>query len=265
MYCGRYRRGLAYFLLATLLGPNHLWLIAQPPSGATVTGMLVSVGVAGILLVGSAVDAGRLAAKLRRAGEVAPPLGVALGALCVVVGVVTPTATAMVLRTTTVEAFKIAGASMAPGLSPGDRILVDKVGLRYGLPARGEVVVFRAPGDRRALVKRVIGVEGDRVEIHGGEVRVNGAALPRTPASDAPSGTEIERSGERSYPILGTPPADRGEDGSWVIPPGHVFLLGDNRSATLDSRHLGPVSRSGIIGVASCLYWPLSRLGDPVR
>ncbi|HVG93425.1 MAG TPA: signal peptidase I [Planctomycetota bacterium] len=265
MYCGRYRRGLVFFLLAILFGPNLLWLLAQPPSGPTVTAMIVSVALAGLLLVASAVDAGGLAVRLRRDGEVAPPLGVALGALCVVVGVVTPTATAMVIRATTVEAFAIAGSSMAPGLAPGDRVLVDKVGLRYGLPARGEVVVFRAPGDGRNFIKRVIGLEGDRVEIRGGEVRVNDTLLPRTPAPEAPPQTEIERSGERTYPIHGAPPAERGKDGAWTVPPGHVFLLGDNRAATLDSRQFGPVPRSGIIGVASCVFWPLSRLGDPVR
>jgi signal peptidase I len=132
--------------------------------------------------------------------------------------------------------FAVVDTSMEPVLSPGDYLLA-----RTRAPRPGEIVVFEHPG--RAgfhLVKRVIAVEGETVEITSGTVHVDGSV--RDPAGE----------------LLHTAP-----DGAWVVPDGHCFVLSDARTATTaDSRSLGCVPVEGI-SVARFRYWPVSRVGRP--
>jgi len=139
------------------------------------------------------------------------------------------------------RAFTVDGPSMLPTLQGGERLLVDKLTYRFRPPQRGEIIVFRYPAEpSHYFIKRVIGLPGDTVEIRGGTVYVNGIALVEEYVRDRTLG---------NY-------------GTYVVPPDHYFVLGDNRNNSQDSRSpsVGYVPRSYIVGRALLRYWPMDRL-----
>ena len=164
---------------------------------------------------------------------------------------------------------RVEGVSMAPTLVDGDHLLLDRtVALRS--PARGDVVVV-LESTGVPVVKRVVGLPGDALEIDGSAVD------PRSPGAGHPV-VLIEPGGRGPWQRLDEPYArdrwrrpdfccDReGHDGvsapsPIVIPPDQFFVMGDNRDASLDSRAFGPVSRARILGRAWLRYWPPSRAG----
>lgn len=144
------------------------------------------------------------------------------------------------LITFVVQAFFIPSRSMEPTLEPGDRILVNKFIYRFQEPKQGDVIVFKFPLDpRRDFIKRVIAVENDKIEIRDGVVYVNDHKL------DEPYIKE-------SFP---------GNYGPYQVPPKHLFMLGDNRNNSEDSRFWGALPRENVVGKAMVVYWPLTRLG----
>jgi signal peptidase I len=135
--------------------------------------------------------------------------------------------------------IRVDGGSMLPALEHNDRILVTR---GYSTPERGDVVAFFAverDGSRVRLLKRVVAVPGDSVEIVGDSAYVNGEL-----SLVAPTAT-VSPDGWRSGPI--------------TVPEGTVFVLGDNRPESLDSRIFGPVPLSSVIGRATAIVLPLSR------
>lgn len=159
---------------------------------------------------------------------------------------------ALVLRWGVIEPRWIPSESMLPTLLPRDRVLVWKLGQRLGHePARGAIVVFRPPaplieggydGDA-ALIKRVVGLPGDRIAIADGQLQRNGAAVAE-PFIAAPM----------AYALPGL-----------TVPAGDLLVLGDNRNASLDSHLWGPLPEDRLIGVAVWRYWPLDRFGPLPR
>lgn len=154
------------------------------------------------------------------------------------------------VRDGVVEAFIVPSASMTPTLLPGDRILADKTVGRPGGTRlwRGALAVFVSPNDRALMyVKRVIALPGDRVDIDGADVRVNGHAL---------AAGEAQELGDRG-PYTVMPPS--GPAGATAIhltvPDGQAFLLGDNRGSSLDSRRFGTVPLADIKGVARQVWF----------
>jgi signal peptidase I len=172
---------------------------------------------------------------------------------------------AVVVRSFVFQPYTIPSSSMEPGLVTGDYIVVSRFafgwsraslpfnpplpdGRVFGAPARrGEVVVFRHPArPEETWIKRVIGLPGDRVEVRGGQVFVNGAALPQaagriTRDHDAPWRTvrEVDETGAdgRRYRLYDGGPGLAGDDaGVFLVPPGAYFVMGDNRDNSLDSR-----------------------------
>jgi signal peptidase I len=153
------------------------------------------------------------------------------------------------------EAFKIPSASMLPTLQIGDYLLVNKLRygvripglrrylLRYARPQPGDVIVFGNPRDPAiTYVKRVAAVEGEVVEIHDKQVLVNG--VPR----DVPSAFFTQSSHVQSD-------SRRDNLGPLVVPPGRVFVLGDNRDQSFDSRFWGFVKLYDVEGKALLVYW----------
>jgi len=142
------------------------------------------------------------------------------------------------------QAFTIPSASMEPTLARGDYVVTDKSAYRTRGPGRGDIVVFTSPLDeRRHLVKRIVGVPGDRIEIRGRQVFVNGTALEEpyvAPAPEAPS------SGRCVY-AFGCDPT--------FVPVDSYFVMGDNRDRSHDSRHWGLVRRARIVGRVLAIYW----------
>jgi signal peptidase I len=139
------------------------------------------------------------------------------------------------------QATRVEGQSMEPNLHTDQRLVVEKLSYRFHGPQRFDVVVLRVPsqGDE-LLIKRVVGLPGETVEIHDGEVYVNGVLL------DEPFTTEQTRPGR--YARV-------------TVPPLHVFVLGDNRNHSNDSRSFGPVPIENIVGRAWVSYWPPEDVG----
>jgi len=130
---------------------------------------------------------------------------------------------------------------MRPTLVNGERLVVNKFLYRFRAPERGEIIVFRYPRDpSRDFIKRVIAVPGDTVEIKEGRVFVNGQLLNENYILEKTRG---------SYPLS-------------TVPEGHVFVMGDNRNNSEDSRFrdVGFVSKDMIKGKAIVVFWPLDHL-----
>ncbi len=131
------------------------------------------------------------------------------------------------------------GQSMEPCLHENERVIIDLVSLRWREPRRGEIIVLRLPNRRSdPLIKRVIGMPGDTVTIRAGKVLVNEQVL------DEPYLDQI---------TPGRMPAQ-------VVPEAHVFVLGDNRGASNDSRYFGMVPYENVLGRAWLRYWPPSEV-----
>jgi signal peptidase I len=138
------------------------------------------------------------------------------------------------------EPFSIPSASMAPTLAAGDHVLVDKTAFRRGsAPARGELVVFRAPRSREVALKRVVALAGQTVELRDGALYVDGRR--RVEAYSDPRAIDSVYFG----PV--------------TVPRRAVFVLGDNRGDSTDSRSFGPVPVTDLIGRARARIWPPSR------
>lgn len=146
---------------------------------------------------------------------------------------------AFLIRTFFFEVYRVEGASMEATLHTGDRVLVNKWLYLWRLPEKGEVIVFQYPEDlTRDFIKRVVAVSGDTVEIRQGKVYVNGELLPEVASTLS----------------------DRETWAPHVVEPDTVWVLGDNRSNSEDSRYFGPVQRTQIRGQAFYRVWPLSTM-----
>ncbi len=138
------------------------------------------------------------------------------------------------------QATRVFGESMEPNLHSQQRLVVEKITYRFRNPDRGEVVVLHDPtGTQDLIIKRVIGLPGEQITFSNGSVYVNGRPI------DEPYLDAVTQSSSRT----------------WVVPEDSVFVMGDNRRASRDSRSFGPVSQEEIIGRAVFRYWPLNSLG----
>jgi signal peptidase I len=149
---------------------------------------------------------------------------------------------ALAIKQWVLEARQIPSTSMEPTLHVGDRVLVEKLSLRFHAPARPDIVVFvadEAPGG--AIIKRVVAVAGQRIAVREGVVYVDGERL-------------VEPYVNTAYPD------DYDSDAELTVPAGTVFVMGDSRANSNDSRYIGPVPDASIIGRAFAIYWPLDRI-----
>ena len=129
--------------------------------------------------------------------------------------------------------FRIESVSMQPNLWEGEYVIVDKVSYVFGSPQRGDIIVFEKIG-QPDLIKRVIGLPGDTVEVRPGQVLINGTPL-------------VE-------PYIANPP--NYAFGPVQVEPGRYFVLGDNRVNSSDSHMWGTIPRDTIVGKAWIIYWP---------
>jgi signal peptidase I len=161
---------------------------------------------------------------------------------------------ALVIKTFLFQAFYIPSPSMEPTLRVGDRVLVNKLSYDAHDINRGDIIVFRrppnadqGPGEVEDLIKRVIALPGETVEVRNGHVFIDGKLLnePYLPEGTLTPAFET---------VSGCSP-------SCTIPKGEVFVLGDNRGNSSASNRFGPISDDLVVGRAFVRVWPLSRLG----
>jgi len=131
------------------------------------------------------------------------------------------------------------GQSMEPNLHTDQRLIVEKISYRLRGPRRGDVIVVHVEGHEVPPIKRVIGLPGETIEIRSGQVWIDGRPLDEAYLADIR---------QRDY-------------GPYTVPPQHVFVMGDNRNVSGDSRLFGPVHLENILGRAWLSYWPLQEFG----
>ncbi len=152
-----------------------------------------------------------------------------LGAVLIITGL---------LRSFVLQPYIIPSPSMEPTLTAGDRILVNRFAYQFWAPSRGDVVVFAYPKDpKRTFVKRVVAVEGEMVELKDNQVFINGKLVNEPYLK------------EGDYPPFGPE----------AVPRDKVFVLGDNRRQSEDSREWGLLPKNYLIGKAWMIYYPLNR------
>ena len=158
------------------------------------------------------------------------------------------------IQTFVAQPYKVQQRSMEDTLQPGQYVLVDKLTPRWAPYSRGDIVVFDPPASFAAdtagvpLIKRVIGLPGDRVDLRDGKVYVNGVELK-------------EPYIYRDHGIAQT--TDPGNDGQteWLVPVGSLLVMGDHRQDSTDSRAFGPIEMGHVIGRAWLRYWPIDSFG----
>ena len=139
------------------------------------------------------------------------------------------------------QATRVEGQSMEPNLYSNQRLVVEKVSYHFHGPQRFDIVVLKMPSQgEELLIKRVIGLPGETVEIKNGHVYVNDVQLEE--------------------PFIGEQ-TQAGRQGKVTVPPLYVYVLGDNRDRSNDSRSFGPVPIANIVGRAWLSYWPPQKVG----
>lgn len=150
----------------------------------------------------------------------------------------------VVLNLFVVQVTEVRQRSMETTLEQNDRVLVSKLDYRFGTPQRGDIIVFNPPDPSATIpyVKRVIAVGGETVDLRDGAVYVNGKLIeiPQAHGSSLPQAPKV------TYPF--------------TVPAGEIFVMGDNRTFSSDSRTFGSVPNANIIGKVILRFWPFDRL-----
>ena len=162
----------------------------------------------------------------------------------------------LIITTFIVQTFRVEQHSMQNTLQPGEHLLIDKITPRFDDYSRGDIIVFHPQGrtDQTPYIKRVIGVGGDGVEIANGQVWINGVSINETETQ------YTYASPEDNEPTFPTP---LNGDSAWAVPEGQLFVLGDHRQASTDSRRqtVGLVDVDDVVGRAWLRFFPLNTIG----
>jgi len=146
---------------------------------------------------------------------------------------------AQLIMVSVAQAFQVEQYSMEPTLLPHDRVLVDKFLYRLRQPRRGDVIVLKYPlNPQRNYIKRIVALPGDRLEVKAGRVFINDTPMAEPYVNGAP----------------------QGDFGPVTVPADTVFVMGDNRNNSDDSRSFGALKKELIVGQAVLIYWPPQRI-----
>jgi signal peptidase I len=271
LYCGRIAKGLPLYF-AWILVPLCSIIAALVPPSATGFVLLLLLPTVAVLIVYlyAAIDAWRMAYQIGSDYSLHDYNRAAVYWLLIVVQMVFSIGLIAGARVLVYEAYLIPASSMSPTILNGDRILVRKLLPPHHFPKRGDLIAFRnpTPSIADAFVKRVVAVAGDHVEIRGERLLINGNELERdrVPAESLKHlGKQLsgqvsfeENSGHR-YLVAYDDSAEGGHaqgDFEATIPERHVFVLGDNRDRSKDSRHFGSIHIGDVVGYVDYVFWP---------
>ncbi len=258
LYNGQVNRAIWFFLIFCLVALPLTALIALvlPPKLMVLMLSVITLITLGVWLYGI-YDAWRNARRLQ--SYVAKPWQTTSGYALVFLlcGLIVLPLLVRYIRDNHVQAFRTPSGSMMPSVQPGDFIFVNK---SYNCPTcresvkRGDVAVFVYPNNRNNYyIKRIIGLPGDVVSAESGIVKINGEGLREPVASNS---AKAESTEGRSWMVQGDV-----QEFSVTVEPGHVFVLGDNRSASNDSRKFGQVPLSDVVGSARQIWMSIGEEG----
>ena len=156
---------------------------------------------------------------------------------------------ALLLRTFVITPYVVPTGSMLETIQEGDMLLGESVSLYFTEPQQGDIVTFYSPEDGEVLIKRVIAVAGQTIDLIDGDVYVDGEKLDEPYVDGKPTYSLSDYVGSAgiSYP--------------YTVPEGMIWVMGDNRTDSSDSRYFGPVDVDDVTSKALLIYWPLSDFG----
>jgi len=282
LYCGKLSRGLVFNFLNILPLPIIIGLFSVSGSPALMPITISLIFAGGMIQLIAIVDSALIAKHTKSDYELKDYNRWYVYVLFLLIITGGGIGSALYFRDQGLEAFRVSAVSNYPTIVPNDRLLANKLAYKKKDPKKGELILFLSPENRRInLVKRLIAVAGDTVEIKNGEVYVNDEKLPqkKLPQSTLDNirirvhGEPLEGdvfeeiNGDAKYNIfLASAPHDNTSSDftRTTVPEHHCFVIGDNRNLSRDSRHFGPIPLATIKGRPDYLYWPAkdwSRLG----
>lgn len=272
IYAGRITKGLVLYVAWFAVPALGIAAAVLPPSNVTLVAflMLPTLSIFGLYIY-AAWDAFR-AARREETYCLQDFNRVGLYCLLIVVHLACPIPMLVGMRELVFEAYYIPTRSMSPTILKGDRLLANKFMARRRFPERGDLVVFRPPQGTsgQLFVKRVVALAGDTVSMAGHSLAINGRELQREPIPTATLGlTEPHVSGDASYEFnagrryMVSYSKNRDEDDEYshfelTVPDRSIFVLGDNRDRSLDSRAFGVVSTGEVLGFVQYNYFPVA-------
>ena len=283
IYSGRIVKGLVLYSARLLLPVLCIIAAFTQPSNGALIGLILLPAIATVMIFFFApIDAWAIAKRTEPEYKPKEYNRASLYWLLVVLQIACYVALILGIRAYVYEPFVIPTRSMSPNFLSGDRILVNKHPLRESFPQRGDLVAFHTPSSEqgRTWMKRVIGVAGDWVVIKGREIEVNGKKLERerVPAENTAQirnqvegDVYYESHAGRRYRVLFAedastepePDTDESkkagsdtEEIDVTVPDRSVFLVGDNRDRSRDSRHIGSIHVGDVIGYVDYNYFP---------
>lgn len=276
IYCGRIVKGLFLYSARFLLPLLCIIAAFAQPSNAVFLGLILVPGAAIVIVYFySSIDAYVIARRTGPDYKLREYNRASLYWLLIAMQLAYPVALTLGVREYVYEAFVLPERSMSPNFLAGDRILVNKRPFRDGFPERGDVVAFRTPPSEpgHTWLKRVIGVAGDRIVIKGNEIEVNGKKLERerVPAESISQIREqVEgnayyesNAGRRYRVLLADDSVDEWDSDepainefSVTVPDRSLFVMGDNRVRSRDSRDIGSIHVGDVIGYVDYIYIP---------
>jgi signal peptidase I len=259
LYNGALNRAFWLFLGYVLIGcfPGVTIAALYVPAVLMLPLLMISVGLTigiwGIAIVDAWREAARRQVYTRREWQVSGLYAVLFlaGSACILMLIAD-------VRQHMVQTFNIPTAAMQPGILRGDWLFADK---RYNCPgcktrvAIGDIGIFVYPNDRtQYYIKRVVGLPGDHVSITSHNVIVNGRSLSHSEAIEGDYAVVTEQAGQHSWRVQWKK-AGASRDFDVTVPPGQIFLLGDNRDLSTDSRQFGAVPLSDLVGNARQIWY----------